>query len=521
MAEKTNKKPGKSVEESLWDTAIGLRGTVEPSEYKHVVLGLIFLKFASDKFEARRNELIQEGKEKYLEMVDFYAMRNVFYLPEECRWSFLIRNAKQNDISLLIDQALSKIERENPSLAGALPNNYYSGIKIDSTKLGNLLDAINNIDTLRDPSHDLIGRVYEYFLRRFAIVEGKNKGEFYTPQNVVSLMTELIEPFEGKIYDPCCGSGGMFVQSLRFVEAHSGNSKDVAVYGQEATPTTFKLAKMNLAIRGITADLGLEAADTFSKDQHPDLKADFILANPPFNLKDWRGEQELVDDPRWSGFGLPPVSNANYGWILHMISKLSQDGVGAFLLANGALGDPDTQNIRKEILEKDLVEAIVTLPRDMFYSTDISVTLWIVNRNKKQRNSSPQGRTVTYRDRTNEVLFLDLRRKGQEFEKKYIELTKSDIEDITSTFRVWRGESSDFDYADIDEYCYSAKLDEIREKGYSLIPSKYIKFHDSDVSINFEAEMKNIQEQFSQILQSERDSHLKLSDAFKGLGYDV
>jgi type I restriction enzyme M protein len=521
VAESKSAKPTKSVEESLWDTAISLRGTVEPSEYKHIVLGLIFLKFASDKFEARRLELIADSKEKYVDQVDFYAMLNVFYLPEECRWQFLISKAKQPDISILIDRALASIENSNPSLLGALPSNYYSSIKLDASKLANLLDALNNIDTLKDPSHDLIGRVYEYFLRRFAIVEGRNKGEFYTPKNVVHLMAELIEPFEGKIYDPCCGSGGMFVQSLRFVEAHQGNSKDIAIYGQEATPTTYKLAKMNLAIRGITADLGEEAADTFSKDQHKHLKADYILANPPFNLGDWRAKDELVDDSRWSGFGVPPASNANYAWILHMISKLSQNGVAGFLLANGALGDPDTKAIRRQILEQDLVEAIITLPRDMFYSTDISVTLWIVNRNKRARNVQLQGRDVCYRDRSGEVFFLDLRRRGIEVDKKYIEFPPDQIAEITRDFRIWRGEVPDLIHSDVPEYCYSAGIEEIRSKDYSLIPSKYIQFLDADLSIDFEQEMAVLRKELSTILKAEADSHVKLTEAFEGLGYGL
>jgi type I restriction enzyme M protein len=334
-------------------------------------------------------------------------------------------------------------------------------------------------------------------------------------------MTELVEPYEGKIYDPCCGSGGMFVQSLRFVEAHQGSSRDVALYGQEATPTTFKLAKMNLAIRGISADLGQEAADTFSKDQHKDLKADFIIANPPFNLADWRDKDELLEDPRWKSFGIPPASNANYGWILHMVSKLSQNGVAAFLLANGALGDPDAVDIRKQIIEQDLVEAIVTLPRDMFYSTDISVTLWIINRNKKQRHVHSSDRQVQLRDRTGEVLFVDLRRSGIEADKKFVELTQEETLSITSGFRAWRGEDSELAYTDSAEYCYSASIEEIRLKGYSLIPSKYIEFQDADLAIDFDSQMPILQSSFSEIIESEKQAYKKLSEAFRGLGYEI
>ena len=286
MAKKVIKQ--KSIEETLWQSCDKLRGSVEPAEYKHVVLGLIFLKFASDKFEERRKELIADGKEKYLEMKDFYTMKNVFYLDEISRWSYIIKNAKQNDIALKIDTALNTIEKNNPVLKGALPDNYFSRIGLDKTKLGSLLDSINDIDTIKDKEQDIVGRVYEYFLGKFALKEGKGKGEFYTPKTIVKLIAELIEPYRGKIYDPCCGSGGMFVQSIKFIESHKGSKKEISVYGQEYTNTTYKLAKMNLAIRGISANLGEKAADTFHSDQHKDLKADYIMANPPFNLKDWR-----------------------------------------------------------------------------------------------------------------------------------------------------------------------------------------------------------------------------------------
>ena len=514
-------KKQKSIEESLWESANKLRGTVEPSEYKHVVLGLIFLKFASDKFEERRKELIAEGKEKYLEMVDFYTMKNVFYLPEESRWSYLIKNAKQSDISIKIDTALFTVEKKNPALKGALPDNYYSRLNLDTTKLGALLNEIHKIDTLKDKSHDIIGRIYEYFLRKFAIAEGKGKGEFYTPKNIVNLIAELIEPYKGKIYDPCCGSGGMFVQSIKFIEAHHGNTKEVAIYGQESIPTTYKLAKMNLAIRGISSNLGETAADTFGKDQHKDLKADFIMANPPFNQKDWRGANELTTDPRWAGYDVPPVSNANYGWILHMASKLSSNGVAGFLLANGALGDPDTVSIRKQIIKNHLVEAIIVLPRDMFYSTDISVTLWILNKNKQARTIEHNGEMVKYRDRQKEILFMDLRRKGEEYEKKYIQLTDADIQEVVSTYHNWQREGFETSYKNIPEFCYSANESEIEKNNWSLIPSKYIEFVDRDSKIDYDKEMKRIQKQFSSILAEEKDSQEKLMEAFKHLGYEI
>ncbi len=521
MATIAKGKKEKRIEETLWEAAVKLRGGVDSSEYKHVVFGLFFLKFASDKFEQRRQELLEEGNEKYLEIVDFYTMKNVFFIPEESRWSHLIKNGKQNDIAILIDTALYTIEKNNPSLSGALPDNYYSRLNLDAAKLSALLDTINKIDTLKDPDQDLIGRIYEYFLLKFAIDEGQGKGEFYTPKNIVNLIAELIEPFKGKVYDPCCGSGGMFVQSLKFIEAHKGNTQDISIYGQEQTSTTYKLAKMNLAIRGISANLGDSAADTFGKDQHKDLKADYIIANPPFNLKNWRDPNELVDDPRWAGYDVPPASNANYAWILHMVSKLSANGVAGFLLANGALGDPDTKNIRKSIIENNLVEAIIVLPREMFYSTDISVTLWIINKNKKHRQGMQNGIQVKYREREDEILFIDLRRHGVEYEKKYTQLTEEEVSNISETFHSWQRDDFATTYVDVPEYCFSAKKELIAANDYSLIPSKYIQFVHTDSSIGFDQEMRRITSEFESILNQEADSRAKLLEAFKGLGHEL
>ena len=390
-----------SMEEALWKSADKLRGSVEPAEYKHVVLSLFFLKFASDKFEAQRKLIAEKYGEKFLDNVAFYTKDNVFFLPEISRWTYIMENAKQDDIALKIDTALYTIEKANPSLKGALPDNYYSRLHIDTAKLASLLDEIDKINT-GDTENDIIGRIYEYFLSKFALAEGKGKGEYYTPKTIVNLITEMIEPYSGKIYDPCCGSGGMFVQSMKFIEAHHGNKKNISVYGQEYTNTTYKLAKMNLAIRGIANNLGEQAADTFHNDQHKDLKADFIMANPPFNQRAWRAENELVDDPRWKGYDVPPTSNANYGWILNIVSKMSANGMAGFLLANGALsGDGTELNIRRQLLKNHLVEAIVILPRNMFYSTDISVTLWILAGNRKARIVEQNGKTVKYRDREN------------------------------------------------------------------------------------------------------------------------
>ena len=371
--------PEKSVEASLWESANKLRGSVEPAEYKHVVLSLIFLKFASDKFEEQREKLIAAGRQKYVEMPEFYNKDNVFYLEETSRWSFIIEHARQSDIALLIDTALANIEKKNKALRGALPDNYFSRLQLDTAKLATLISDIDGIDTIKDKEQDVVGRVYEYFLGKFAIAEGKGKGEFYTPRTVVALLCELIEPYSGIVYDGACGSGGMFVQSMRFVDEHKGNRLNVSIYGQELTDTTRRLAKMNLAIRGISANLGAEAANTFLNDQHKDLKADFSLENPPFNQKDWREANQLNSDPRWDGYPTPPTSNANYGWLLNTLSKLGQNGVGVVLLANGALSaGGEEYEIRKRLIENDRVEAIIILPQNMFYTTNISVTIWIL-----------------------------------------------------------------------------------------------------------------------------------------------
>jgi type I restriction enzyme M protein len=522
MAKKATPKKQKSIEETLWDSANKLRGTVESSEYKHVVLGLIFLKFASDKFQVRRQEIIDDGKEKFLDMVEFYTQKNVFYLTEESRWSYIIANAKQDDIALKIDTALYTVEKNNPSLKGALPDNYFSRLNMDVSKLAALLDTINNIDTLKDAQQDIVGRVYEYFLSKFAIAEGKGKGEFYTPKSIVNLIAELIEPYKGKIYDPACGSGGMFVQSMKFIDSHNGNKKDVSIYGQEYTATTYKLAKMNLAIRGIAANLGDVPADTFGKDQHPDLKADYIMANPPFNQKDWRASDELLDDPRWRGYDVPQTGNANYGWILNMVSKLSDNGVAGFILANGALSGSGTEyEIRKKLIENKLVEAILVLPQKMFYTTDISVTVWILNNNKKERTVTINGVEKKYRNREEETLFIDLRKVGVPFEKKYIQFSGDEIDKISSTYHNWQQTSFKDDYENIGEFCHSATIEDLRKKDYSLVPSKYIEFVNRDENINFDEKMITLQSEFSDLLKDEVQSKTELLNVFKELGYEI
>ncbi len=508
----------KSIEANLWEAANKLRGSVEPAEYKHIVLSLIFLKFVSDKFDKQREKLIAEGKEKYIEIPDFYNKDNVFFLEEISRWSYLIKKSKQNDIAILIDTALHTIEKDNKSLKGALPNNYFSRLGLDITKLSSLLDTINDIDTTKDPKHDLVGRVYEYFLSKFALAEGKGKGEFYTPKSIVNLIAEMIEPYKGIIYDPACGSGGMFVQSIKFVEAHHGNKKEISIYGQEYTNTTYKLAKMNLAIRGISANLGEKAADTFGNDLHKDLKADFIMANPPFNQKDWRAENELKDDPRWMGYDVPPKSNANYAWILNMVSKLSDNGVAGFILANGALsGGGEEYKIRRKLIENNLVEAILVLPRNLFYTTDISVTLWIVNKNKKTQEKNIAEETRQYRNREKEILFMDLRQMGEPFEKKFVQLSKEDIKKITSTYHKWQTQEIE----NIPEFCYSATFEEVEKKDFSLVPSKYIEFVNRDENIDFEEKMKQLQTEITELLNEEEASKKELLKVFKDLGYEI
>lgn len=520
MAKKIQKE--KNIEETLWESANKLRGSVEPSEYKHVVLSLIFLKYAFDRFVERRDELIAEGKEAFVNQPVFYNAKNVFYLSEASRWDYLMENAKQNDIAIKIDAALAQVEKDNLALKGALPSNYYSGLGLDRTKLASLLDVIGKIDTQKDREHDLIGRVYEYFLGKFAIAEGKGKGEYYTPKTIVNLIAEMIQPYRGKIYDPCCGSGGMFVQSMKFIEAHHGNKKDISVYGQEYTNTTYKLAKMNLAIRGIACNLGEKAADTFHDDQHKDLKADFIMANPPFNQKAWRAENELTNDPRWHGYDVPPTSNANYGWILNIVSKLSANGMAGFLLANGALsGDGTELNIRRQLLKNHLVEAIVILPRNMFYSTDISVTLWILAGNRKARTVEQNGQLVKYRNRENEVLFIDLRQWGEPFEKKYIQFTPEQISQIAENFHNWQREGYEQIYRNVPEYCYSATLEEIEGKGWSLVPSKYIEFKSRDEGIDFDSKMKELQAEMKELLKQEEESKKDLLNLFRELGYGI
>lgn len=519
-AKPKNEKP---IEQILWDAANKLRGKVESAEYKHVVLSMIFLKYANDRFFAHREQMKANNQEAFLEMMPFYEKDNVFYIPECARWSYIMENAKQPDIAVKIDTALHEIEIKNPSLAGALPDNYYSRLHMDPSGLSSLIDHINGIQLQVGDDKDIFGRIYEYCLRQFALKEGKGKGEFYTPKSVVALLCELIEPYKGIVYDGACGSGGMFVQSYRFIDQHKGNRLDVSIYGQELTDTTRRLAKMNLAIRGITANLGAEAANTFLNDQHKDLKADFSLENPPFNQKDWREENQLIDDPRWNGYPVPPASNANYGWLLNTLSKLNQNGVGVVLLANGALkssGDEEYE-IRKRMIENDVIESIIILPRNMFYTTDISVTVWMLNKNKHARTEKRPDGEIRFRDRSDEILFMDLRQMGHPYEKKYIEFTEEDRATIIDRFKSWRLESYRTPYMNIPEFCYSATKNEILEKDYSLVPSNYLKFIHTVETVNYNEKMTQLQGELKDLLVQEQKSRYDLLEVMKGLGYGI
>ncbi len=554
MAKKTTQKNTKSMEETLWDSANKLRGTVESSEYKHVVLGLIFLKFASDKFEERRAELITEGKEKYLEMKEFYNMKNVFFLAPESRWSHVMENSKQDQIALIVDTALHTIEKNNPSLKGALPDNYFSRLNMDPSKLAALLDTINNIDTVGDEEEDVVGRIYEYFLGRFAASEGKGGGEFYTPKSIVNLIAEMLEPYKGKIYDPCCGSGGMFVQSIKFVQSHQGNTKDISIYGQEFTAVTYKLAKMNLAIRGIAANLGEVPANTFFRDQHPDLKADFILANPPFNQSQWREKSELEDDPRWAGFTTPPTGNANYAWMLHMLNKLSENGTAGFVMANGSMSSNTSGegDIRRELVEKDLVDCMIALPGQLFYTTQIPVCLWFITKNKKQR-PHPENSEIQFRDRSGETLFIDARQLGTMIDRTQKELTKEDIDRIASTYHNWRntpsiplkgedviasdegakqslnvianreersGKQSQA-YEDVAGFCKSATLSEIAANDYVLTPGRYVGIAEEEEDGElFEEKMSELTATLKAQLTQAKALDQAILENLKGLGYE-
>ncbi len=441
-------------EAQLWASADKMRGHLDAAEYKNVVLGLIFLKYISDAFEQLHSKLLAKQTEGAdAEDRDEYSAERVFWVPKEARWEHLKANAKQPAIGNLIDDAMLALERDNPSLRGVLPGNY-GRATLDKQRLGGLVDLISGINFVDEASRkqDVLGRVYEYFLSQFASAEGKKGGEFYTPRSVVRVLVEMLSPYKGRVFDPCCGSGGMFVQSEKFVEAHGGRIGDISVFGQESNPNTWKLAKMNLGIRGIEGDLK-EPADSFLRDLHPDLKADFILANPPFNMSDWGGEN-LREDKRWK-YGVPPVNNANYAWVQHFIHHLSPTGMAGFILANGSMSSTFSGEgeIRKAMIEADLVDCMVALPGQLFYSTQIPVCLWFLTRNKTGGK---------YRNRQSETLFIDARKLGRLVDRVHRDLDNDDIANIAATYHSWRGDRDAGTYQDLPGYCKSAKLDEIR-----------------------------------------------------------
>lgn len=491
-------------EEQLWASADKLRNNMDASEYKHVVLGLIFLKYVSDTFMEKWEELMQDDP-GFAEDRDEYLADGIFWVPENARWNYISEKAKLPEIGSIIDTALDSIEKENDSLRGVLPKNY-SRPELDKRILGEIVDLFTNINVGGTIARekDILGRVYEYFLGKFAANEGKGGGEFYTPKSIVTLMVEMIEPYKGYVYDPACGSGGMFVQSLKFVQEHSGNAFDISVYGQESNPTTWKLAKMNMAIRGIENNLGSKNADTFHEDLHSSLKADYILANPPFNQSDW-GQPLLVNDPRWK-FGTPPSGNANYGWIEHMIDKLSQRGKAAVVLANGSLSS-NTSNegeIRKNILEADLVDAIVALPDKLFYTTGIPVCIWFFNRDKKNKG---------------ETLFIDARKMGTMVNRRLRELTDEDIKEVADVYHGYKQNES---YEDKQGFCKKATLDEIRANDYILTPGRYVGIEEvEDDGEPFEEKMDRLTTTLAKQFKKSIELQDEIRKQLGGIGYEL
>jgi type I restriction enzyme M protein len=512
-------------EAKLWLAADKLRNNMDAAEYKHVVLGLIFLKYISDAFEEMRAKLI-EGKGDFKganpEDPDEYRADNVFWVPPAARWSYLQGSAKQPAIGKIVDDAMTAIERDNPRLKGVLPKDY-ARPALDKHRLGELIDLVGTIGLgdRENRSKDILGRVYEYFLTQFASAEGKNGGQFYTPSCIVRTLVGMLAPYKGRVYDPCCGSGGMFVQSEKFVVAHGGRIGDISVYGQESNSTTRRLALMNLAIRGFEADLGSEHADTFRRDLHPDLRADYVLANPPFNDSDWFRKD---DDPRWR-YGVPPKGNANFAWVQHFIHHLAPDGKAGFVLANGSMSSNQSGEgeIRKAIVDADLVDCMVAMPGQLFYSTQIPVCLWFLTRNKSGR-ALEQGKAAAkaqqQRSRKGETLFIDARRLGTLVDRVHRELTEADIDKIVGTYHSWRGDKDSGAYADIAGFCMSATAKEIAGHGHVLTPGRYVGAEEiEDDGEPFAEKMTRLVTELNQQFTDSAKLEKAIKANLKGLGY--
>jgi type I restriction enzyme M protein len=500
-------------EAKLWAAADALRNNMDAAEYKHVVLGLIFLKYISDAFEAKHDELVtQEAEGADPEDPDEYKAVNIFWVPRVARWWYLKDNARQPEIGKIVDEAMEAIERVNPSLKGVLPKDY-ARPGLDKMRLGQLIDLVSDIGfkDSADQARDILGRVYEYFLAQFASAEGKKGGQFYTPSHVVRVLVEVIAPYKGRVYDPCCGSGGMFVQSEKFIEAHSGRLGDISIYGQESNYTTWRLAKMNLAIRGIDANLGEESADSFHRDLHPDLKADYVLANPPFNDSDWNGTL-LREDKRWA-YGAPPAGNANFAWVQHFVFHLAPHGIAGFVLANGSMSSNQSGEgeIRKNMIEADLIDCMIALPGQLFYSTQIPVCLWFVARDKRN------GR---FRDRRGETLFIDARKLGSMIDRVHRELTDEDIARIAGTYHAWRGDPEAGEYEDVPGFCKAAKLEEIKKHGYVLTPGRYVGAETpEDDGVPFEEKMKKLTATLREQQAEAEKLDVAIAENLKSLGY--
>lgn len=498
-------------EAKLFQAADKLHKNMDAAEYKHVVLGLIFLKYISDAFNELYSKLAKT-KGADAEDRDEYRAENVFYVPKVARWDYLQKNAKQPTIGKLIDDAMDEIEKDNVSLKGVLPKNYARSA-LDKHSLGQLIDLVGTIGLgdKENKSKDILGRVYEYFLGQFADAEGKKGGQFYTARCIVRLLVEMIEPYKGRVFDPCCGSGGMFVQGEKFVEVHGGRIGDISIYGQESNQTTWRLCKMNLAIRGIDANIAWNNEGSFLSDAHKDLKSDFVLANPPFNDSDWKGEL-LREDVRWK-YGTPPVGNANFAWIQHFIYHLSPTGTAGFVMANGSMSSNTSGegDIRKNIVEADLIDCIISLPAQLFYNTMIPVCLWFVARDKKNHK---------FRDRRGEVLFIDARNMGEMIDRRHRELTDEEIVKIAGTYHVWRAKNSK--YEDVSGFCKTANLEDIKKHGYILTPGRYVgtKAKEDDGEV-FEERMKRLTAELAGQFKKSDQLEKEIKRNLNGLGYEI